>query len=94
MKDWRRAIGVLAAVFGGLAAIGICVWFTHSAGSLWAIILLMWGVQRVVAARQPVLLGAVLGLCYLGLGIVGYYVKSPQVLWAMILINWIGNALI
>lgn len=88
---------MLLAFIGGLVAIGIAIWVTQSPSPLWAIILLMWGLERVQVARKgsfryrPTLLGIVLGIAYLGLGAVVYYLKDSDPLWVMILVNWLAE---
>lgn len=82
-------IGIVVTLLGALAAIGSSIWVTKSPTPLWALILVMWGVERVRHGKKPALSGTVLGLVYLFLGIIVIYLKDSSVLWAMILANWL-----
>lgn len=97
--DFPLVLGILLTVLGAAGAIAVCVWFTHSADPLWAIILLIFGMQRVREtdreyAWKPAVLGLVMGLAYVALGVVAYYIKDANVLWAMILVNWLADAIV
>ncbi len=94
-----RIVGFLLAILGGFLAIGIAIGVTHNSDPLWAIILLIWGLERVKSAGseyrwKPTVLGLVLALGYVGLGIVAYYLHNANVLWAMILVNWLADSII
>ena len=97
--DAPLVIGFLLAFLGGAAAIGMAVYFSHSASPLWAIILLIWGMERIRSTDReyvwkPTVLGLIIGVAYAVLGVVGWYVNEPRVLWAMILVNWLADAII
>lgn len=97
--DAPLVIGIIVAILGAAVAIGLAVWFSHSADPLWAIILLIWGIQRVRDTDReygwkPAVLGLVMGVAYAILGIVAYYINDANVLWAMILVNWLGDAIV
>ncbi|MBU0709015.1 hypothetical protein KJ596_04720 [Patescibacteria group bacterium] len=92
-------IGIIITIIGASVAIGLAIWFTHSASPLWAIILLIWGIERVRFTKReynwkPAVLGLVMGVAYALLGIVAWYVNDARVLWAMILVNWLGDAIV
>lgn len=97
--DGPMVTGLILTVVGGLGAIGICIAFSHDPAALWAIILLIWDLNRVRETDReyhwkPAVLGLVMGIAYLALGIIAWYVNNLEVLWAMILVNWLGDALI
>lgn len=96
--DAPSVIGFIVAILGAAVAIGLAIWFTHSASPLWAIILLIWGIEIVrdtdrPYAWKPAVSGLVMGIAYAILGIVAYYVNEPRVLWAMILVNWLVESM-
>ncbi|MCL4384486.1 hypothetical protein M1116_03460 [Patescibacteria group bacterium] len=94
-----RIIGYILAILGGIVAIGLALTVTHNASPLWAIILVIWGLERVaiVSVRRPwmpALRGLVLGVGYALLGVVAVYLQNAYVLWGMILVNWLAEALV
>lgn len=97
--DGPAVLGIMLTIIGGAIAIGICTWFSHNPNCLWAIILLMWGVERVRSTDReyswkPAVLGLVMGFAYAAVGIAAYYTQNVNVLWAMILVSWLGDAII
>lgn len=95
----NSVVGLILVVLSGLIAVGSAIYFSETAGPLWALILVAWGVQRVTfqASQEfgkPTLVGLVIALGYLLIALVAYYLREVQVLWAMILVNWLGDALV
>ncbi len=80
-------VGYVLALIGAMIAIGLGIWITGSARPLWAIILLMWGLERVGESAKPIFRGMVLGVSYALIGVVVIYVRSARPLWAIILVN-------
>lgn len=83
-KESQQKVGIVLALIGGLATIGIAIFVTGNAAYLWALVLLMWGIARVRASDKPLFVGAVMCLLYLALGGVIYYVADGVYLWAMV----------
>ena len=97
--DWPMVWGILLTILGAAAAIGVSVWWSHSADPLWATFILIWGISRVRYSDRkyqwkPAVLGLVMGVSYAALGGVAYYVQNNEVLWAMLLVNWLADAII
>lgn len=97
--DLPLVLGLILAVFGGVAVIGIAIVVTGNAQYLLALILLAWGVERVRDTSReyvwkPTVLGLVMGLLYVGLGAIVYFVKDGNYLWAMVLINWLTDSIV
>jgi hypothetical protein len=80
-------LGAVIALIGGLIAIGLCVAFHQTWEPLLAIILVGYGVQKVRTSPRPTVLGLLIGLLYLLVGVVAYYLQNAGVLWSMILVN-------
>lgn len=91
--------GIVLAILGGLVAIGLAIFVTGGAGYLWALILVAWGLERIRDTNQeyplkPLMLGLVIGLLYAFIGLVVYFVKDGNYLWAMILVNWLADTIV
>lgn len=91
------AFGSVLVVGAGLIAIAVSLYATEALGSLWALILVGWGLQRVVASSRtengaPTVVGLTIAGGYLLLAGVVAWFQVSEVLWALILVNWFGDA--
>jgi len=91
--------GLILAIVGGLAAIGTAIYVSKSAVALWALILLGWGVAELkrynrTSGWEPFAVGFLMCVMYLVIAGAAYYLKSPVVLWAMIPVGWIAEAIV
>ena len=96
--DGPRVLGLFFALLGSIGAVAVGIYVTHNGAYLWALILVALIVQQVSTTEaeysmKPAMLGMVMGLLCAGLGVVVWYVKDANYLWAMLLIGLLTDAI-
>ncbi|CAN5122240.1 hypothetical protein BH11PAT1_BH11PAT1_2250 [soil metagenome] len=94
-----RSLGIVLVILGGVTAVAAGVYVTHSGDPIWALILIIFLVERVrdttIEYRwKPTLLGGVMAFLSVLIGVAVLYLKSPTPLWGLILIGLLTDAVI
>lgn len=80
-------LGYIFVILGGVIAIALSVWFSKSAGPLWAIIPVYLGFRFIESDTETTYRGLILGILYVVIGIAAFYIQNAYVLWALFLAN-------
>ena len=90
----QKVIGMLFALLCGIVAIAVAVWIDRDAMPILAIFMVGWGLARSSRSNNPLLAGVVLGIAYLGLGIVIWFVKDAIWIWSMALFSFLVDNIV
>ena len=83
---FKSELRYVLAVLGGLAAVGVALYFTQTAGSLWGLLAVAVVVQNVRGCNNKLPAGFVACLCSLAVAAAIYMTLNAACLWALLLV--------